>query len=79
MQRRSRKKQFAKKLGLTPSRVWPTHQCFQCYPYQQQSQGKLLPDNQTLKLICREFGVNLDYLLHGEEPMFTPKRCYSAG
>lgn len=27
----------------------------------------------VLKSICREFGVNLDYLLHGEEPMFAPK------
>ena len=35
--------------------------------------GKTTPDNQTLKLICREFGVNLDYLLHGEEPMFVPE------
>ena len=27
----------------------------------------------VIKSICREFGVNLDYLLHGEEPMFAPK------
>lgn len=27
----------------------------------------------VIKSICREFGVNLDYLLHGEEPMFVPK------
>lgn len=31
------------------------------------------PAERTIKLICREFGVNLDYLLHGEEPMFAPK------
>lgn len=27
----------------------------------------------VIKSICREFGVNLDYLLHGEEPMFASK------
>ena len=27
----------------------------------------------VIKSICREFGVNLDYLLHGDEPMFAPK------
>ncbi len=27
----------------------------------------------VIKSICREFGVNLDYLLHGDEPMFVPK------
>ena len=27
----------------------------------------------VIKSICREFGVNLDYLIHGEEPMFAPK------
>ena len=27
----------------------------------------------VIKSICREFGINLDYLLHGEEPMFAPK------
>lgn len=27
----------------------------------------------VIKSICREFGANLDYLLHGEEPMFAPK------
>ena len=27
----------------------------------------------VINSICREFGVNLDYLLHGEEPMFAPK------
>ena len=27
----------------------------------------------VIKSICREFGVSLDYLLHGEEPMFAPK------
>lgn len=31
------------------------------------------PSERTIKLICREFGVNLDYLLHGKEPMFAPK------
>lgn len=29
----------------------------------------------VLKSICREFGVNLDYLLHGTGPMFAPKEA----
>lgn len=37
--------------------------------------GKTTPDNQTLNLICREFGVNLDYLLHGTGPTFAPKEA----
>lgn len=37
--------------------------------------GKTTPDNQTLSLICREFGVNLDYLLHGTGPRFAPKEA----
>lgn len=37
--------------------------------------GKTTPDNQTLNLICREYGVNLDYLLHGTGPMFAPKEA----
>ena len=27
----------------------------------------------AMKSICREYGVNLDYLLYGNEPMFAPK------
>lgn len=35
--------------------------------------GRRNASNQLVFSICREFGVNLDYLLHGEEPMFAPK------
>ena len=35
--------------------------------------GKRGVTQQLALSICREFGVNLDYLLHGEEPMFAPK------
>jgi len=35
--------------------------------------GRRNASKQLLFSICREFGVNLDYLLHGDEPMFAPK------
>lgn len=35
--------------------------------------GKRGVTQQLALSICREFGVNLDYLLHGDEPMFAPK------
>lgn len=31
--------------------------------------GDRQPGNQTIKSICREFGVNKDWLLEGKEPM----------
>ena len=37
--------------------------------------GKNNPSERTVMLICREFGVNLDYLLHGTSPMFAPKEA----
>lgn len=37
--------------------------------------GKNNPSERTVMLICREFGVNLDYLLHGTGPMFAPKEA----
>lgn len=37
--------------------------------------GKNNPSERTVMLICREFGVNLDYLLHGAGPMFAPKEA----
>lgn len=35
--------------------------------------GRRNASNPLVLCICREFGVNLDYLLHGEEPMFAPR------
>ncbi|MDY2655829.1 MAG: helix-turn-helix transcriptional regulator [Candidatus Limiplasma sp.] len=35
--------------------------------------GRRNASNQVVISICREFGVNQDYLLKGEEPMFIPK------
>lgn len=35
--------------------------------------GRRNASNQVVTSICREFGVNLDYLLHGTGPMFAPK------
>ena len=35
--------------------------------------GRRNASNQLVFSICREFGVNLDYIIHGEEPMFAPK------
>lgn len=35
--------------------------------------GRRNASNQLVTSICREFGVNLDYLLHGTGPMFAPK------
>ncbi len=35
--------------------------------------GKRGVTQQLALSICREFGVNLDYLLHGDGPMFAPK------
>lgn len=29
----------------------------------------------VINAICREYGVNLDYLLYGNEPMFAPKEA----
>lgn len=33
--------------------------------------GKTTPDNQTILLICREFGVRREWLEFGEEPKYT--------
>lgn len=37
--------------------------------------GRRNASNQVVTSICREFGVNLDYLLHGTGPMFAPKEA----
>ena len=37
--------------------------------------GRRNASNQVVTSICREFGVNLDYLLHGAGPMFAPKEA----
>lgn len=31
------------------------------------------PSEQTIKLICREFGVSYDWLKNGVEPMMVPR------
>lgn len=33
--------------------------------------GKTIPDNQTILLICREFGVRREWLKFGHEPKYT--------
>ena len=48
---------FGQKIGITESAVCNFES------------GRRNPSDQTIKSICREFGVNKDWLLEGKEPM----------
>lgn len=48
---------FGQKIGITESAV------------SNFESGRRNPSDQTIKSICREFGVNKDWLLEGKEPM----------
>ena len=37
--------------------------------------GKNNPSEQTIRLICREFGVNYLWLTTGDDPMYVPKEA----
>lgn len=52
--------EFAKKIGITKSSVSLLES------------GKNNPSDQTVKLICKEFGINEDWLRNGTEPMKIP-------
>jgi transcriptional regulator with XRE-family HTH domain len=41
--------------------------------------GSSNPSEQTIKLICREFGVSYDWLKNGNEPMMVPQEYAQKG
>lgn len=53
--------EFGSKIGITRSSV------------SKLESGENNPSEQTLKLICNEFGVNYGYLKFGHDPMFEPR------
>lgn len=52
---------FGKQIGITDASV------------SRLESGENNPSEQTIKLICREFGVSYDWLKNGIEPMMVPK------
>lgn len=41
--------------------------------------GENNPSEQTIKMICREFGVNYGWLKYGHDPMMEPKESIDLG
>jgi len=58
---------FAAKLSVSPSAVAKLES------------GGNNPSEQTIKLICREFGVSYDWLKNGVEPMMVPQEYLDRG
>lgn len=53
--------EFARRIGIVASAI------------AKHESGVNNPSEQTLKLICNEFGVNYGYLKFGHDPMFEPR------
>lgn len=59
--------EFGSRIGITRSSV------------SKLESGENNPSEQTIKLICREFGVSYDWLKNGVEPMMVPREYLDRG